>query len=120
MAPNVIDHPRTRLLISLLLVVTMFSPALKVFNSLKGGLIFNPAYTASSNGMKIATIGKDSAPVSIMDIAPANALILRKAASFEHLVWGVHTLNWLYTFSKLIQFMSKKLPVDTSSALQES
>ena len=95
----------------------MFSPTLKVLISRKGEPISNPA---SSNFIQRDTIGKNSVPVSIMDIAPANALILRKAASFEHLVWAVYTLNWLYTFSKLIQFMSKKLPVDTSSALQES
>ena len=70
MIPNTIDNPRPRLLLSLLLIVTMFYPTLKLLRSLKGGLISNPTHTASYNGMKITTIGKESVPLLIMDIAP--------------------------------------------------
>ena len=80
----------------------------------------NSRHTASANGMKIATIGKDSVPVLIMDIAPANALIHRKFASFKHLVQTVSTLKGLHTSSEFIHFMSQHLPVETIYALQEA
>ena len=70
--------------------------------------------------MNIATIGKDSVPMSIMDIAPANAPIHQKAASFEHLVWTVSTLKGLHTSSKFIHFMSQQLYMDTSSTILEA
>ena len=85
-------------------VVARLSPTLKVLNSFKGKSISNPPHTVSANGMKIATIGKDSVPVSIMNIAPANDLIHRKAASFDHLVRKVSTIKVLHTFSELIYF----------------
>ena len=106
--------------LSLLLIVGMLSPTLKVLIPLKGEPLSNPAHTKSDNGTKISTIGKDSVPISIMDITPANALIHRKYASFEHLVRTLSTLKGLYNSSKLIHFMSQKLPVETSSALQEA
>ena len=81
----------------LLLVVTMFCPTLKVLISLRGEKISKLTHAVSANGIKIATIGKDSIPVSIIDIVPANALIHRKASSFEHLVRTVSTLKGLHT-----------------------
>ena len=120
MAPNTINNTQPLLLLSLLLVIIMFYPTLKLLNSLKGGLILNPAHASSSNGMNISAIGKDSIPKSIMDIAPANALIRRKAASFENLVWTVSKLKVLHTSSELIHFVIQKLPVETISALQEA
>ena len=83
-------------------------------------LISNTSHTASTNAMNIATIGKDSVTVSIMDIAPANALIQRKSALFEHLVRTVSTLKGLNTSSELIHFMRQDLPVDTRYRLQEA
>ena len=38
------------------------------------------------NGMNISTIGKDSVPVSVMDVASENFLTHRKVASFASLV----------------------------------
>ena len=55
-----------------------------------------------------------------MEIKPVNALIHRKDASFDHLVWMVSTLNGLHTSSELMHFMIHQLPVDTSSTLQEA
>ena len=83
-------------------------------------LISNTSHTASTNAMNIATIGKDSVTVSIMDIAPANALIHRKSALFEHLVRTVSTLKGLNTSSELIHLMRQDLPVDTRYRLQEA
>ena len=70
MAPDEIDYPQPHLLLSLLLIVTILAPLMKVLRPLKGKPISNPTHTASANGMKIVTIGKDSVPVCIMDIAP--------------------------------------------------
>ena len=92
----------------------MFSYTLKVMSSLKGKPIFNHAHGASKNGMKIATIGKESVPVLIMDISPANALIQQKFASSEHLVRAVSTLKGLYTSSELIHFMIQQIHVDNN------
>ena len=78
-------HDHTYFL-SLLLVTTMLSPTLKVLISLKGKPVLNPAHTASAHGINIAIIGEGSAHVSIMGIAPANALIHSKCESFEHTV----------------------------------
>ena len=75
--------------------------------TLKRKSLSNPAYTASANGMNITNIGNDSVPVSIMDIAPTNDLIHRKAASFEHLVRTMSTLKGLYNSSELIHFTSQ-------------
>ena len=55
-----------------------------------------------------------------MDISPENALIHRKAASFEHLVWTVSMLKGFHTSSKLINLMIHQLPLDTIPTLQES
>ena len=65
----------------------------------------------------IDNISKDSVPVYIMDIAPENTLIHRKATSSDNLVWTVSTLKGLHTSSKLIHLMSQHIPVETSSAL---
>ena len=113
------NHPWPRYLFSLVFIVTMLSPTLKVLSAIKKKPLSNPAHTASTNGMKISTINKDSLPVSIMDISPANALNQRKAASFEHLVWTVSKLNVLHTSSELIHFMSQQLHIDTRSSFQE-
>ena len=99
MAPNTINHPRPCLLIYLLLIVNMLSPTLKVLISLKGKSIYNPTHTVSANDMNIVTTGKDSVPVSIVDIAPASNLIHQKDASFEHLVQTVSKLKGLRTSS---------------------
>ena len=123
MAPDTIEPTTTHdhaYLFSLILIVNLLSPTLKVLISLKGKLLSNPAHTASTNVMDISTIGKDPVPVYIMEIAPANALIHRKAASFEHLVWTVSTLNGLHISSKSIHLIIQKLSVDTISALQEA
>ena len=117
MSPNTIKpmttHDHTYFL-SLLLVTTMLSPTLKVLISLKGKPVLNPAHTASAHGINIAIIGEGSAHVSIMGIAPANALIHSKWESFEHTVWQVSTLKWLHTSSEWIHFMSQHLPVNTN------
>ena len=55
-----------------------------------------------------------------MDIAPKNALLHRKDASFEHLVWTVPTLKGLHTSSKLIHIMRQNLPLETRSSIQEA
>ena len=70
--------------------------------------------------MKIYTIGKDSVPVSIMDISPTNKLIHRKAASFGQLVRTVFTRKGFITSSKLIQFISHQISVDSRYALLEA
>ena len=69
MAPNTIDNPQPYLILSLILIVTIFSPTLKFLGSRKGKTIYNPTHTPSANGMKITTIGKDSVTVSIMEIS---------------------------------------------------
>ena len=69
--------------------------------------------------MKIAIIGKDSVLVSVMDVAPANALTHRKYGSFASLVQTADTLNSIHTSYELIHSVSQQLPVYTSSALQE-
>ena len=120
MYPHTIYHPQPRLLLSLPLIITMFYPTLKVLIYLKVEPIYNPTNTASTNGTKLSSIGKDSVTVSIMYIAPANALIHRKAASFEHLIWMVYTLKGLHTSSKLIHLASHQIPVDTRSSLQKA
>ena len=70
MEPDTIENPRPLLLLSLFLVVNIFSPTIKVLSSLEGKPIFILVHSGSANGMKINTIGKDSVPVLIMDIAP--------------------------------------------------
>ena len=92
---------------------------LKVLICFKGKPILKPAHASSINEIKIAKIGKESVPISIIDIAPANALIHSKSALFEHLVWTVSTLKGLHNASELIHFMSQELLVDNSSTLQE-
>ena len=89
----------------------MLSLTIKVLRYLKGGPLSNPAHTKSSNGMKISTIDKDSVSVSIIDIAPANELIHKKAAWFEYLVQMVSMLKVLHTSSEFIHFMSHHIPV---------
>ena len=97
MSPDTTDYPQPRLILYLILIVTMLSPTLKVLSSFQGGgAISNPAHNASSDDMKIPTIGKDSVPVSITDIAPVSVLILRKSASFEHLVRTVSMIKGLH------------------------
>ena len=86
---------------------------LKVLICFKGKPILKPAHASSINEIKIANIGKYSVPISIIDIAPANALIHSKSAFFEHLVWTVSTLKGLHTSSEFIHFMSQHLPVET-------
>ena len=98
----------------------MFSPTLKVLISVKGGLISNTAHASSSNEINIATTGRDSVHVMIIDIALANALIHRKSASFEHLVRNMSALKLLHTSSQLIHVMIHQLPVDTIYLLQEA
>ena len=70
------------------------------------------------NGMKIATIGLDSVPVYLMDVALENVLTHRKAAYFDSLVQTVDTLKSIHTLTEFVHFVSLQLPVDTSSALQ--
>ena len=118
MAPVKIDHPQTRLILFLLLIVNIFPPTLKVLSALKGDPIANLIFNASTNGMNIATIGKYSVHVSIMYIAPTNTFILHKASSFEHLVWTVSLLKGLHNSFKLIHFMSQQLTLDTIYTLQ--
>ena len=54
-----------------------------------------------------------------MDVAPENAITHMKAASFDSLWQTVEKLKSIHTSSELIQFVSQKLPVETSYALQE-
>ena len=55
-----------------------------------------------------------------MDVAPENSLTHRNSTSFVRIVQTVNTLKSIHTSSELIHFVSQQLPVDTSSALQES
>ena len=76
------------------------------------------AHSSTPNGMKFEMIGKDSVPVSVMDVVPENPPTRRKASSLASLVQTVDTLKIIHTSSDLIHFVSQQLHVDTSSALQ--
>ena len=120
----VLCHPQISTLLylqpHLIYFVVMSSPTLKAFLDSRKKYVKFTADCSTPNSMNIAAIGKNSVPVSVMDVDPENSLTHRKATSFYSLVLTFDTLKSMHTSSGLIHFVSQQLHFDTSSALQES
>ena len=81
----------------------------------------NSSSVSNLSGMKTVLVGKDQQPVTIMQMAPVNESVWRKAASFDILRNTAHSpLLETHSIADVISLVSNKLPIDTGAAFQES